>query len=309
MILKTPSQIFLLIVILLFPLTPSISFAVGISIITSQDLPIYEQAFEGFQNIYKGETRRYDLQGNLRESEKVIRKIREQPPDLIVAIGLLAATVAKENFRETPIVFCAVVDPERFSLIGDNLTGITLNVPVTETLSQIRNILPEARKLGVLYDPRKSRLIIEQAENLGKTLGFSMIPQKVSSELALPDAMRSVLHKSDLLWIIPDSTIITPNSIDYIFLNTSEEHIPIITFSEDLLKKGALAAFSPDYVSIGEQAGHLVLSILSGKSPGTIPIQPADKTRLIINQKIAKKMGLNLNTEAVDIDTEVIFYE
>ena len=76
------------------------SFAVEVSIITSQDLPIYEQAYEGFNHIYKGETIRYDLKGNLRESDKIIRKISDEPPDLIVAIGLLAATVAKENFSK-----------------------------------------------------------------------------------------------------------------------------------------------------------------------------------------------------------------
>ena len=272
-------------------------------------MPIYEQAYDGFKNIYKGETRRYDLKGNLRESKKVIRKIREQPPDLIVAIGLLAATVAKEHFRKIPIVFCSVVDPERFSLIGDNITGITLNVHVSETLFQIRNLFPEARKIGVLYDPLKSRITVEQADNLGKTLGFSLIPQKVSSERDLPNAIRSILLKSDLLWIIPDSTIITPDSIDYIFLNTFEDHIPIITFSEDLVKKGALVALSPDYVGIGEQAGHLALSVLSGKTPGSLSIQTADKNRLIINQIVANKLGLKLNIKAVDIDTEVIIYE
>lgn len=290
-------------------MAPSLSFAVEISIITSRDLPIYEQAYEGFKHIYKGEARRYDLQGDLRESEKVVGKIMEQPPDLIVAIGLLAATVAKDNFRKIPIVFCIVVDPERFSLTGENITGVTLSVPVSETLSQIRNLFPDVRTMGVLYDPRKSRFIVEEAYNLEKILGFSMISQKVSSESDLPDAIRPVLLKSDLLWIIPDSTIITPDSIDYILLNSFEEQIPVITFSEDLVKKGALAALSPDYVSIGEQAGRLALSILSGKSPGSLSIQPADKTRLIINQKIAKKLGLSLNTDAVDMDTEVILYE
>ena len=272
-------------------------------------MPIYEQAYEGFKNIYKGKTRQYDLHGNLTESKKVISEIREQPPDLIVAIGLLAATVAKENFRKIPIVFCSVVDPERFSLVGDYITGITLNAPVSETLSQIRNLFPEARKIGVLYDPRKIRIIVEQAENLVKTLGYSLIKQKVSSERDLPNAIRSILLKSDLLWIIPDSTIITPDSIDYIFLSTFEDHIPIITFSEDLVKKGALVALSPDYVGIGEQTGHLVLNVLSGKTPGSLFIQQTEKNRLIINQIVANKLGLKLNIKAVDIDTEVIIYE
>ncbi len=288
---------------------PSTSFAVGISVITSQDLPVYEQAYEGFINIYKGEIRRYDLQGSITESKNIIRKIREEPPDLIVAIGLLAAAVAKENFRKIPIIFCAVVGPERFSLTGDNITGVVLNVSVNETLSQIRNLLPDSRIMGVPYDPLKSRETIKEAEKFGKILGISLIPQKVSSERGLPSAMRSILQKSDLLWIIPDSTIVTPDSIDYILSNTLEEGIPVITFSEDLLKKGALVAISPDYAAIGEQAGHLVLSFLGGKSPGRLFIQPANKIRLIINQKMAKKLGLKLNIESVDIDTEVILYK
>jgi len=290
-------------------LTPALLFGVEISIITSQELPIYEKTYEGFNNVYKGETRRYDLKGDLMESEKVVRQIKEQPPELIVAIGLLAATVAKENFRKTPIVFCSVFNPERYSLVGDYITGITLNTPVIETLSQIRNLFPDARKIGVLYDPRKNRRTLKQTENLGKTMGFSLIKQKVTSEMDLPNAIRSILVKADLLWIIPDSTILTSDAIDYILMNSFEDRIPIVTFSEDLVKKGALVAFSPDYVSIGEQAARLVLSILSGKKPDNLFIQPAEKNRLIINQKIANKLGLKLNTEAIDFDTEVVIYE
>ena len=97
--------------------------------------------------------------------------------------------------------------------------------------------------------------------------------------------------------MLPDSTVVTPLSIEFILLTSFENNLPIFTFSEDFVKKGAMASFSPDYETIGEEVGHIVLRVLKGESPDKIPIRSVSKNNLSINLKIAAKMGIKFTPE------------
>ena len=267
--------------------------------IKSQDLPIYQQALDGFKKIYTGKLREFDLKGDPQESEKVVQTLKQHPTDLILAVGLLAARVAKENFQQTPIVFCMILDPERFSLSGGKITGVTLEVSILEVFSGIRDLFPKAERIGVLYDPQKTGKMIDQAKKVTQASGLSLISVEVNSEKSLPAATRALPGKIDLLWVVPDSTVVTPESLDFLLLTSFENKLPIITFSEDLVKRGAVAAFSPDYHSVGEQAGRLALRVLGGEDPDKIHIRPAEKTRLSINLKTAQKMGIRFDPKVL----------
>ena len=267
--------------------------------IKSQDLPIYRQALDGFKKIYTGKLREFDLKGDPQESEKVVQTLKQHPTDLILAVGLLAARVAKENFQQTPIVFCMVFDPERFSLSGEKITGVTMEVPIQEVFSGIQDLFPKAKRIGVLYDPKKTGKMIDQAKKVTQASGLSLISVEVNSEKSLPAATRALPGKIDLLWVVPDSTVVTPEALEFLLLTSFENNLPLITFSDDLVKRGAVAAFSPDYHAIGEQAGNLALRILGGEDPDKIHIRPAEKTRLSINLKTAQKMGIRFDPKVL----------
>ncbi|MFY9268257.1 MAG: ABC transporter substrate-binding protein [Candidatus Manganitrophaceae bacterium] len=277
-----------------------------IAIIVSQDLPLYRQAIEGFRRIYLGKVREYDLKGDPQEAENVIAFLKEHPPDLILTVGLVATRVGiiareglgREGLEKVPIIFCMVLDPDRFSLSGERMTGVTLQLNPSELFSKIKLFFPETKKIGVLYDPGKNGKMISSARETAGAEGISLLPVEVDSESKLPDAVRSLIGKADLLWIIPDSTVVTPESLEFLFLASIENSLPMIAFSDDLVKRGAVASFFPDYRSIGEEAGRLVLKILAGEDPSRIPIRSAPTVRFSINLKMIKKMGIPTDEKA-----------
>ncbi len=269
-----------------------------IAVIVSQDLPLYRQAIEGFRRIYLGKVREYDLKGDPQESENVIAFLKEHPPDLILTVGLVATRVARERLQKVPIVFCMVLDPDRFSLSGEKVTGVTLQLNPSEIFSKIKSLFPETKTIGILYDPGKSGKTIALAREAAGAEGISLLPVEVDSENRIPGAIRSLIGRADLLWIIPDSTVVTPESLDFLFLASLENSLPIIAFSDDLVKREAVASFFPDYRSIGEEAGRLVLKILAGEDPSRIPIRSAPTVRFSINLKMIKKMGIPTDEKA-----------
>ena len=140
-----------------------------------------------------------------------------------------------------------------------------------------------------------------QAMKAADNWGISLIPEAVYSSKDLPDATRVLLPKIDLLWLIPDSTVVTPESLDFIFLTSLENKLPVVAFSEDLARAGAVMSLSPDPWTVGEQAGRLAQKVIKGKIPVNIPHSHSEKIKVSINMSTAKKIGLRINRQALNI--------
>ncbi|MFQ5580575.1 MAG: ABC transporter substrate-binding protein [Nitrospiria bacterium] len=275
-------------------------FGQEVTAIIGQDLPIYRQALKGFRKVYTGGVREFDLKGNPNRIHQLRESTQDSDKEIILAVGLMAAKAAKEAYAGTPTVFCMVFNPERFSLKGKLSTGVSMDIPPSLILREIKTLFPEVGRIGILYDPEKNQQLVDTAWKAAKSQGVALLAEAVRSEKMLSKALENLEGKIDFLWIAPDSTVVTPRSIGFIFLQALRNEIPIVTFSEALVRRGAVAAFSPDYASVGEEAGRLVLQILKGKRPDQIPLRNAVKARLILNLKMARKLGVRLGPNAVN---------
>ena len=79
----------------------------------------------------------YDLKGKMKVGQKIVRKVKKEKPDIILAIGVLASTVAKEKIKDIPIVFCMIINHERFHLSAPNITGISTEVAIRRSIGRI----------------------------------------------------------------------------------------------------------------------------------------------------------------------------
>ncbi|MFZ2948374.1 MAG: ABC transporter substrate binding protein, partial [Desulfuromonadaceae bacterium] len=67
----------------------------------------------------------------------------------------------------------------------------------------------------------------------------------------------------DLFWMLPDITVITPETAEAILLFSLENNIPILTFSEKYLERGAMLSIGIDPFDIGRQAGEMAQTLFS----------------------------------------------
>ncbi len=81
------------------------------------------------------------------------------PARVIVPISTEAAKAVAAEVSDVPVVFCAVADPVGAGLAegtmrpGGNVTGVSDLTPLSQHLGLINEVLPEARRLGVIFDP------------------------------------------------------------------------------------------------------------------------------------------------------------
>ena len=288
----------------LLPLTQA--RAQYIVILKSHDLEPFNQALAGFVAACPMHITEYDLRGTKKEESSIIQRLTAAKPRLIVAIGPLAAQVAREHLRDIPLIFVMVSNPPKHGLQGANLAGVSLDIPVPMQLARYKALVPTLKTLGVIYDPTKTEAMVTEARSTVATLGLQLLAAPVSTPKEVPAAVRSLLGKIDALWMVPDDTVVTPESFKFLLLTAFENNLPFVTVSDIFVEAGALASLSPDYTDVGRQGCQLATDLESGRlRPAEVMVVPPAKVNLAINLKTASKIGLQLPPEVVQSANKV----
>jgi len=93
---------------------------------------------------------------------------------------------------------------------------------------------------------------------------------------------------------VPDSTVLNEESLRFILNTALEERVPVIGFSREFARSGALLCLSVNYADIGRQAGQLSRKLLDGQL--SLPMKPWHPERIetSLNLKTAKFLGVQI---------------
>jgi putative ABC transport system substrate-binding protein len=283
------------------------ALAHDVAVLQSADIVAYNQAITGLKAELPASTSvtEYDMQGDVARGRKLARKIRASETGLVVAVGLKAALVAKLEIVDVPVLYCMVLDPEKYDLRAANMTGIGLQIPFERQLLAMRAILPRVKQIGVVYDPEKTGPLVEEARRTSKGSDLELVERQVSSEKEVPGAVRSLIGKVDVLWLVPDSTILTEESLRFVLSTALDRTVPVIGFSSEFVRNGALIGLSVNPEDIGRQAGAMAKKILSGRGAISPAIVPPERVRLAVSLKAAKFLGVTVPPDVISRADEV----
>jgi putative ABC transport system substrate-binding protein len=282
------------------------SMAMNIAILQSSDIPAYQEAIAGMKAtgpigaIYT----EYDLQGDLELGKKLARKLRASNASLVVAVGLKAALAAKVEIVDVPIVYMMILDPLKHQLTAANMTGTLLEVPVDRQLKIMRTFLPTLHRLGTLYDPAKTFSRVKEAVRQATVSDFQLKELPVESEKEVPQQLRALLSDVEALWLMPDSTVLTNESVQFILESALARQIPVIGFSPEFTRLGALLSLSVNYGEVGRETGLLVKRILDGERPLPLNPVPIDRLKISVNLKTARFLGITFPKELTSLIDE-----
>jgi len=296
-----------LLVLLLVALVPTSPLVHGaeVAILKSADVTYYNQAVQAFRATLSPDTTvtEYNLAGNLARGREIATSLRGGPPDLVLAVGLKAALAAKLDLVDTPTVFCLVLNPESHNLPAPNMTGILMRVSPAVQLASIRAVAPHIKRIGLLYDPDRTGALVDEATRAARKLGLSVTAVTVGNSSDIDHALRSLLPKIDLFWLLQDQTVVTQDSLDFILRTTLEWKVPVFGFSPTLVQQGALAALVIDARDIGRQAGTLAHTILQGRVSSHRPSQDPLHPQLAINLASAEYFGMSPTRDVLRLAT------
>jgi putative ABC transport system substrate-binding protein len=164
--------------------------------------------------------------------------------------------------------------------------------------------LPALHRLGTLYDPAKTSSRVKEAEQKATAFDCRLKGFPVESEKEVPPQLRAMLEEVEALWLIPDSTVLTNESVQFILDSALARQVPVIGFSPEFTRMGALLSMSVNYGDVGRETGLLVKRILDGERLLPLNPLPIERLKITVNLKTAKFLGITFPKELTSLIDE-----
>ena len=228
--------------------------------------------------------------------------------DLICGIATPSAQAAFNSAMNSdiPVIYTAVTDPAEAKLVDDEgnpvgeITGTSDELPIKEQLEMIREILPDAKKVGILYTTSEANSVsaISTYKKLAGDYDLEIVEKGVTQTADISLAAEELLGEVDCLTNLTDNTVV--NSLATILDKANAQKIPVFGSEIEQVKLGCLAAEGLDYIKLGKQTGKMAAQVLKGeKKASEIKYETISEPGLYVNTKAAENLGITIDESLV----------
>jgi len=268
------------------------SLAADVLIIQSSSAPAYGEALRGFREVYQGTIETLVL-SDYAEVD-VVRLVNEERPKLVLAVGDPALTACKK-VRSLPVVALLTLSLNVQKKPAGNVGGVVAVAAPQQYLELFKKL--GARRIGVLSDPARTGHYLKRAEQGAKSMGLQLVSLSMENPREVVTRLEQLKGKVDALWMLPDATTVTAGNQDAYFIFAMGQKIPLVTFGELYLQKGAAASLDVSRSDMGRQAGELAVALLSGSVAARDFTADPRKVVLNTNDSVLSNLGLSLPGE------------
>ncbi|BCP57968.1 TPA: ABC transporter substrate-binding protein [Streptococcus suis] len=253
-----------------------------------------------------------NAEGDQSQVQTMSKKLVDNGNELLIGIATPAAQGLANATTELPIIMGAVTDPVGANLVtdlknpGGNITGVSDQTPVADTVSLIKEITPDAKTIGVLYSSNEDNSKIQVAEfkAAAEEAGYTVLEYAVASSNELASTVEVASSKVDALFTPVDNTVASAFSTVVSVANKSKT--PIFTSVEDMVEGGGIASVTLSQYDLGVATGKMAAKILDGANPADTPVQIFNEGTVVVNQKVAKELGITLSDDVINQASKVI---
>lgn len=223
--------------------------------------------------------------------------------DLVCAIATPSAqSVYNAAMKaDIPVIYTAVTDPVAAELadkdgkpVGE-VTGTSDKLPVEEQLKMIREMLPDAKKIGIMYTTSEANSVsaIEEYKSLVKKYDFELVEKGITTTADVSLAADDLLSKVDCITNLTDNTVVA--SLPTILDKANEKKIPVFGSEIEQVKIGCLAAEGIDYIALGKQTGKMAAKVLKGEAKASEQnFETITEPGFYVNSKVAEDLGITV---------------
>lgn len=246
---------------------------------------------------------------------QIAQQMVSQGVDLICGVATPSAQACYNAAYEAgiPVIFNAVSDPVEAKLAKsatetmDGITGVSDKLPVEAQLKLIREILPDAKKIGILYTTSETNSVSTLADYKAKAgeYGFEIVERGITNAAEIPQAADLLLSEVDCITNMTDNTVV--NNLPILIEKANAAKIPVFGSEEEQVGNGCVASAGIDYLELGRKAGIMAARVLKGEDISQIPYETITESKVTINPDAAKIIGLSIPktvTERAEIMTK-----
>lgn len=232
------------------------------------------------------------------------QQLVQDKSDVLVGVATPAAQALANTTDKLPVLMGAVTDPVSANLVksmdepGGNITGVSDQPPVAATIQLAQKLLPQAKKVGLLYSASEanSKSQVAEAQKACEKLGLTTETKAVTSTNEIAQSVQVLAGSVDFIYIPLDNTI--ASAMETVVSEADKQATPIIPSVDTMVSQGGLATVGVNQKALGVETGKMAAKILKGEAtPATTPVFTFKEGDTIINEEQAQKFGIQLTEE------------
>ena len=254
-----------------------------------------------------------NAQGSTATAGQIAKKFAADKPDAIVVISTPSAQSVVAATKSVPVVFNAIIDPVAAKLVpsmdapsGTNVTGMSDYIPFEPQFELMQKLMPDLKRIGYVYSPGEinSTTTLERMKAFLAPKNIEVVAVAAPRTTDVGAAVRSLKGKVDLLYTSFDNGVVS--AYEAVYKAGTEIKLPLVAADTGTVKRGAIAAYGPDFYDLGVQTGHMVARILKGEQPGSITPEHPKSGDLVVNPAAAAALGFTIPEAVLKEAKEVV---
>lgn len=258
--------------------------------------------------------------GDMLQLPRLATELDALSPRVLVAAGN-AALVVHQKMPNTPMVFSGVAADvialgwaESYARPGGMTTGNVQNAIggeealTTKRIGLFKELVPNLTRLGMIgFATNISNLEHAGLRKASSQLAFEVLrydlPQPGLDGL---DGVVSAGLRDGVGAFYMSGYFAVFGHVPQVVAFVAKAGRPVCGVYPEFARAGCLMSYSVDLEYGFRIAGMQVAKILRGARPGDLPIEQADRFSLVVNQKVAKALGVTVPDKVLTIADELI---
>lgn len=226
-------------------------------------VPYHRTALAGARGTLPPGVKVLEVQNHYPRTVRKLRRVAGTRPDGVLAIGSLAARLARQVFFDVPVVYTMVMDPAREKLLTENLCGVPSNGAFSEQLDILSQMAPEVRNLGTIFDPETLPGVVRQLREEAEGAGYRLEARAVHEAADLPGHLAALEASGiEAFLLLLDPGLWTVDVFRYVQGWARERDIITIVPDGAMVRAGATFSYAPGFQELGAYAGRLLTNVV-----------------------------------------------
>ncbi len=256
---------------------------------------VFLEIIRGIETGLGQSVKHYVLDGDDDTSAALLERTHDDHVDVIISLGKAGLSATKQLAEVFPVVIGAVLIAPGQETKGQ--TGITLTPDPEVFFERLKDIVPSAKEVTVIFDPRQKAWEIERARKAAKEQGLTLNAFPAEDLRLSAELYRKVLAQikdgSIAIWLPQDNAAMDEQALLPVVLQEAwEKNFVVFSGNLDHVRKGALFSLYPDNFGMGRSLAALAIERLKNGAMSASAINPLRDLLLAVNLRTAEHLGL-----------------
>jgi ABC-type uncharacterized transport system substrate-binding protein len=240
-----------------------------------------------------------NAQGDIATLMLIMNEFKQRGVDYVATLASVTTQAALRVISSQPIVFGAVANPY---IIGagtsatehrPNITGASIPLPVDSAFVLAHEVWPDVKTWGTLYDPADpfAEYYLEMGRETAKHLGVGFITSACTSPGDIAPGIQALKAKG-AGGIMQIPSVMIGGGFAAVVKTASQLRVPLVSANTGY--SGVPLSLGLSFYANGYDAANLLIRVMRGENPGSIPFQAASKRVLIVDLDAAREFGLTM---------------